>query len=58
MLNLTGADLQVRYADETGVDELVTIPDKAPLSLIVSANSNEVQIRAAAGASGVQLFIK
>ena len=56
-LNRTGADLQIRYARETGADQLVTIPDGAPIALRAAANASEIQIKAAAGATGVNVVV-
>jgi hypothetical protein len=56
-LNRTGAALQIRYARETGVDQLITIPDGAPAALRTLANASEIQIKAVAGATGVNLVI-
>lgn len=56
-INLTGADLEIRYAGDTSAGHLVAIPDKGFVALPVVNQSSELQIKAAAGAAGVNLVI-
>jgi hypothetical protein len=57
LLNRTGADLQIRYARETGSDQLITVSNGAPVSLRVVANASEIEIKAASANSGVQIVV-
>ena len=57
VLNSTGAALELRMAAETSAGQQITIPDAASVVLSVVSNAKEIQIKASAGAAGVQLVI-
>lgn len=58
VLNNTGADLDVRRAAETAAGQLITLKNGQSARFSVTANMSELEIRAAAGAAGVQLIIE
>lgn len=58
ILNSTGAALLVALTAETAdTDKLITLNDGQSVSIQTAENSNEVSIKADAGADGVNLVI-
>jgi hypothetical protein len=57
ILNSTGEALQIRYKGETGAGQLITLPDKGTVALLVNSNANEIEIKATTGSAGVQILV-
>lgn len=57
LLNKTGADLEIRHAGQTSAGEQITIADGQSVGLQVNWKASEIQIKASAGAAGVQIII-
>lgn len=57
VFNGTGADINIRRADEVGGANINVIPSGNSASYRVLENSNELQISAGSNANGVQLII-
>lgn len=58
ILNKTGADLLIRKAAETTAGYEITLPDGSSVGLSVVANASEIEIKAAAGAFGVNYIVE
>lgn len=58
ILNRTGADLLVRMASETTAAFEVTIPTGGSVGMSVNNNAKEIEIKAAAGAAGVDYIVE
>ncbi len=59
ILNNTGAAIQVRFAHDDTSGHSITLKDgqSSPPLLLMSRNITEVEIKADAGADGVELFL-
>lgn len=57
ILNNTGANMLIRMVNEPNAGSEITLKDGQSVALAVVANANEIEIKAAAGASGVQIVV-
>lgn len=57
ILNRTGAALEIRHGGDTDAGEQITISDGQSVALKVAANASEIEIKASAGAAGVQIVV-
>lgn len=53
--NKTGADLLVRKADRANPDDQITLEDDESVGMYVSDSCSDIEIKAAGGATGVQV---
>ena len=59
ILNNTGAAIELRQASDTTTGHSITLKDgqSSPPIRLISRNIAEIQVQAAAGAGGVQLYL-
>lgn len=57
ILNSTGASMDIQMQGDTGSGKLISLPTATSVTIGVVSNASEIGIKAASGASGVQLVI-